>query len=156
AGGRGGRAGEARVSADAGLRVELEPLWQKAEQRMEGWRTISARLGATGPLAFTIDTGTGGQPQRRGTLTVNRASGDVVRWEPFDSQSTGRRLRMFLRFAHTGEYFGVIGQTIAGLASAGGVILVWTGIALALRRFSAWRARRRDATAVSSLRRHAA
>jgi hypothetical protein len=36
------------------------------------------------------------------------------------------------------------GQTIAGLASAGAVVLTWTGVTLALRRFSAWRKRRRD------------
>ena len=34
--------------------------------------------------------------------------------------------------------FGV-GQIVAGIASAGGVLLVWTGISLALRRFANWR-----------------
>jgi hypothetical protein len=36
---------------------------------------------------------------------------------------------------------GVVGQTIAGIVTLGSVFLVWTGIALALRRFTAWRAR---------------
>jgi hypothetical protein len=36
-----------------------------------------------------------------------------------------------LRFAHTGELFGLVGQTVAGIASAGGALLVWTGFALA-------------------------
>jgi uncharacterized iron-regulated membrane protein len=49
-----------------------------------------------------------------------------------------------MRFAHTGEVLGIPGQTIAGLVSAGGVVLVWTGIALTLRRFNAWRARQRE------------
>jgi hypothetical protein len=35
-----------------------------------------------------------------------------------------------------------VGQTVAGIASAGGVVLVWTGIALSLRRLVAWRHRR--------------
>jgi uncharacterized iron-regulated membrane protein len=48
-----------------------------------------------------------------------------------------------LRFAHTGEYWGLPGQTIAGLASAVACVLVWTGLALAWRRFVAWRARPR-------------
>ncbi len=39
-----------------------------------------------------------------------------------------------MRFAHTGEVLGLPGQTIAGVATAGSVVLVWTGIALALRR----------------------
>jgi hypothetical protein len=34
---------------------------------------------------------------------------------------------------------GLFGQTIAGLVSAGGAVLVYTGIALGLRRFWAWR-----------------
>jgi hypothetical protein len=49
-----------------------------------------------------------------------------------------------LRFAHTGEVAGIVGQTVAGLASAGGALLVWTGLALAWRRFRSWSARRRD------------
>jgi hypothetical protein len=39
---------------------------------------------------------------------------------------------------------GWLGQTIAGLASAGAVVLVWTGIALALRRGRSWLVRRRS------------
>jgi uncharacterized iron-regulated membrane protein len=37
-----------------------------------------------------------------------------------------------------------LGQTIAGLASLGGVVLVWTGLALTWRRFRAWRARSQE------------
>jgi hypothetical protein len=49
-----------------------------------------------------------------------------------------------MRFAHTGEVLGLFGQTVAGVVSAGGVVLVWTGIALALRRLVAWARRRRS------------
>ena len=85
-------------------------------------------------MALAIDRGNGGQPQRRGTLTINVATGTEESWAPFASLSAGRRARSFLRFAHTGEYFGVLGQTIAGLATLATVILVWTGVALAWRR----------------------
>jgi uncharacterized iron-regulated membrane protein len=74
---------------------------------------------------------------------VARVSGAVERCETFADQSRGRRLRSWLRFAHTGEYYGLAGQTIAGLVSAGGAVLVWTGIALALRRLLSWIGRRR-------------
>jgi len=47
-----------------------------------------------------------------------------------------------LRFAHTGEVLGLPGQTVAGLVSLGAAVLVWTGLALAWRRFRAWRGRR--------------
>jgi len=104
------------------------------------WRSISLRFPTSpqAPAVFAIDSGNGGQPQLRATLTLDAASGDIVRWETFDTQSTGRRLRSWTRFTHTGEYYGIAGQTIAGLASLGGVILVCTGLALALRRFFAW------------------
>jgi uncharacterized iron-regulated membrane protein len=44
----------------------------------------------------------------------------------------------WLRFAHTGEIYGLLGQTVAGLVSLGAVVLVYTGMALALRRLVAW------------------
>ncbi|MCI0659605.1 MAG: PepSY domain-containing protein [Acidobacteria bacterium] len=118
----------------------LDILWARAEQQMPGWRSISLRLptSADAPLIFTIDQGNGGQPQKRATLTLNRNTGEVVRWELFSSYTAGRKLRTFLRFAHTGEVAGITGQTIAGLVSAGGAVLVFTGLALALRRLRGW------------------
>jgi uncharacterized iron-regulated membrane protein len=125
--------------ADDGLESHLG----QAMGRVEGWRSIAIRVpaSATEPLAFTIDTGSGGQPQKRGTLTLDRASGQVVSWEPFEANGPGRRLRMILRFAHTGEVLGLPGQTLAGLVSAGAAVLVYTGLALSLRRLVAWRTR---------------
>ncbi len=63
-------------------------------------------------------------------------------WETFGDLSRGRQVRSWLRFAHTGEVYGLAGQTVAGLVSAGGVALVYTGLALAWRRFRAWLGRR--------------
>jgi hypothetical protein len=42
-----------------------------------------------------------------------------------------------LRFGHTGEVFGLAGQTIAGLASLGALALGYTGLSLAIRRLRA-------------------
>jgi uncharacterized iron-regulated membrane protein len=124
--------------------ASLDASWARAERQVEGWRSISARLPAAGATAavFTIDRGTAGQPQKRGTLTLDSRTADVVKWEPFSALSAGRRWRSYLRFAHTGEIAGIAGQTIAGLASLGGAVLVYTGLALAVRRLWAWRARR--------------
>src|SRR5262249_23057260 len=77
------------------------------------------------PIAFTIDEGGAGQPQHRGTLTIDRATGEAS-WEGFDQLSPGRRLRSILRFAHTGEVAGIVGQTIAGLVSLGAGVLVYS------------------------------
>lgn len=124
----------------------LNELWDRAEQQVAGWQTISLRLPNSSETSatFTIDSGNGGQPQKRAQLTLDRTNGDVRKWEPFSSYTTGRRLRSLLRFAHTGEVAGVAGQTIAGIVSAGGALLVWTGLALGLRRFRAWRLRTRS------------
>jgi uncharacterized iron-regulated membrane protein len=46
----------------------------------------------------------------------------------------GQKARTWFRFVHTGEQYGVIGQTIAGIASLAACFLVYTGLALAYRR----------------------
>ena len=152
AGGRGGRegggerTGEGRVRRDSATTTlaGVDDLLTRAEARVPEWRSITVRIPSTtrGPIAFAIDTGDGGQPQARSTLTLDR-SGNVVAYESFTDQSLGRRLRSIARFAHTGEVVGLPGQTVAGIASAGAVFLVWTGIALALRRGIAFIRRRR-------------
>lgn len=86
-------------------------------------------------LVAAAVTGRPGRPDLRAQLTLDRRSGAVVRWETFGSQSLGRRLRSWGRQVHTGEAGGFLGQTLAGLASAGAAVLVWTGLALAWRRF---------------------
>jgi uncharacterized iron-regulated membrane protein len=93
------------------------------------------------PVNFLIDQGMGGQPHLRSTLTLDRQTAEVVKWETFAGFSTGRQMRTWLRFIHTGEAGGFVGQTIAGIASAGACVLVWTGLALSWRRFRAWRGR---------------
>jgi uncharacterized iron-regulated membrane protein len=137
-GGPGGPAGRGAARQPQPVRVaNLDALFARAEQQVAGWRSINLRLptAADAPLAFAVDQGNGGQPQLRSTLTLDASTGGVVRWETFESQSLGRRLRSWSRFTHTGEAFGLLGQTIAGLVSAGGVVLVYTGLALAWRRF---------------------
>lgn len=83
----------------------------------------------------------GGQPQKRETLTIDRA-GQVVKREQFSDGTKGRQWRIIMRFAHTGEVLGGLGQTLAGIASLGACFLVYTGWALSWRRFRAWQGRR--------------
>jgi uncharacterized iron-regulated membrane protein len=126
-----------------GLDQTLDQSWRRAEQQVPAWRSITLRLpqGGRGPLAFTIDAGAGGRPDLRSQLTLDRRTGEIVRWEPFSSYNTGRRVRSWLRFLHTGEAGGVAGETVAGIASAGAAML-WTGIWLACRRLRRWNTRR--------------
>ena len=122
----------------------VDAAWLRAEQQVTDWRSLTLQLPAaeSTPLTFNIDSGTGGQPQKRSQLVLDRSTGGVVRWEPFSTYTRGRQLRSILRFAHTGEVAGVFGQTVAGLVSIGGAVLVVTGLALATRRLLAWIAKR--------------
>ena len=150
AGGAGRGAGPAAAGAarevgrgQSSAGADLETLIGAASAQMPGWQTITIPLSDSSrpQVALTLDSGDGGQPHKRATLTLDRRTGTTVRWEPFSSQSPGRRARTWLRFAHTGEVYGVPGQTIAGVVTAGGAVLIWTGLALALRRFIQWRRR---------------
>ncbi len=141
-GGRPGGVGRAEPSAPmAGLDNSIA----LATGQVPAWRTATVRIpGAAGqPAAVTVDSGTGGQPQKRQTIEIDRQSQTITKVDGYADQTPGRRARTWLRFAHTGEVFGLPGQTIAGLVSFGGAVLVWTGLSLSLRRFFAWRVRLR-------------
>lgn len=133
----------------------LDALVARAEQRTTDWRSITLTLPTKpdAPATFAIDGGTGGQPQKRAELQLDRASGNEVRWQPFSAGTPGRRLRSILRFAHTGEVLGIAGQTIAGIVTLGAVFLVYTGLALSLRRLLKWTRRRRRFGADGATRR---
>jgi uncharacterized iron-regulated membrane protein len=142
---RGTRARAHREISQPGL--SLESMFVRAEQQIPTWRTMIIRLPAQsgGPVAFSISDRAYWNSFARSTLTLDGATGADLRWEPYAASSAGQKLRGWIRFAHTGELGGLAGEAIAGVASAGGAFLVWTGLSLALRRWSAWRSRRRAA-----------
>ena len=126
-------------------RIPYAELVDTAKTYSDDWRTLSLSIGDTTSTTttITIDEGDGGQPQKRHALTLDVSSGDVITWAPFTSQTAGRQARRWVRFLHTGEALGITGQTIAGLASFAAILMVWTGLALAIRRFLRWLARQR-------------
>jgi uncharacterized iron-regulated membrane protein len=128
------RGGEARAPRFEGL----DQLFARAAAQTPGWKSISMRLSPSpkAPVTFQIDSGAG-RPDLRSQLTLDRRTAQVVKFEPFTSQSPGRRLRSWIRFTHTGEDGGIFGETLAMLATAGGAVLVFTGLSLALRRLAA-------------------
>jgi uncharacterized iron-regulated membrane protein len=145
ASGAAGAAGADLGSAPSGVSLAgLDRAWSVAEAQMPSWRSIAMRLppSAGQAVTFTFNDRERINPMARSTLTVDVAEARIVRWEPYEGLTVGQRLRTWMRFGHTGELWGLPGQIIAGLASAGGCVLVYTGVALALRRFVAWRARR--------------
>jgi uncharacterized iron-regulated membrane protein len=114
----------------------LDRLLEAAADQLADWRSITIQLPRPGDatVQFTIDQGNGGQPQLRHTLTLDAETAAVASWQPFESQTPGRQARSWVRFLHTGEALGIVGQTIAGLVSLTSTVMVWTGLALAYRR----------------------
>ena len=51
----------------------------------------------------------------------------VVEHKTYAQQEAGQQARAWLRWIHTGEAGGILGQFIAMLASAAAVVLVYTG-----------------------------
>jgi uncharacterized iron-regulated membrane protein len=121
----------------------LDAAYQQAQARVPGWQTITWRRSGGDRISLTIAESHRGRVDLKSTLLVDRATGAVIEHEQYDNLSRGRQWRLWLRFIHTGEALGVVGQTVAGIVSAGAAVLVWTGIALTLRRFRSWRSRRR-------------
>lgn len=107
-----------------------------ADDASAGWKRFTLTLPPADAhqVQIEIDHGNGAQAQLRHTLLLDRASGTIVGRRGFADQPEAQRLRGIARFLHTGEVLGFWGQTIAGLASLAGVLLVWTGLALAWRR----------------------
>ena len=148
----GGREGaEARAERPAPAEARLASMVARAEQQVPQWRTMIIRLPPRpgGPVAFSMSDRAYWNSYARSTLTLDGATGATVRWEPYADSSRGQKVRGWMRFAHTGELGGLAGEAFAGLASAGGALLVWTGVALALRRLAAWRGRSRARAAVA-------
>jgi len=137
----------AATPAAVATMLPFDALFDRAATQVDDWKTITLTLPQPGAatVSFAIDQGNGGQPQLRHTLVLDGATGAVSSWQPFESQTAGRRARSWIRFLHTGEALGLAGQTIAGIVSLTSVIMVWTGLALAWRRLISPLFRRRVA-----------
>jgi uncharacterized iron-regulated membrane protein len=139
-GGRGGagRPGGANVSATNhntsvmaatnAPAANLERDEHRGEDQREGRGpappvTLAIKTKGQWPLFATIQ------------LTLDPYTGNVLKREGYGDQNLGRQVRSWTRFLHTGEALGIGGKAVAGLASAGALLLVWTGFALTWRRF---------------------
>ncbi|MDH3223168.1 MAG: PepSY domain-containing protein, partial [Gemmatimonadota bacterium] len=109
------------------------------------YKEIAVTLPSSGDTAVSAQVYRGhrGQPQHLEALRMDVRTGQVLERIVYEDQSRARRFRTFLRYAHTGEYWGTAGQSVAGIASLAAVALGITGIGLALRRLAAFRRRPR-------------
>ncbi|MGH8067898.1 MAG: PepSY domain-containing protein [Candidatus Entotheonellia bacterium] len=111
-------------------------MFAAAVQQAPHWRLINMRLPQreASQMTVMIEEANSRHPYPRSTLTLDVATAAVMNWEPFASYNLERTIRFWVRPVHTGEAGGLIGQIIAALVSAGGAVLVYTGLALAWRR----------------------
>jgi uncharacterized iron-regulated membrane protein len=132
--------------------LSLDALMAVAQKQTPAWEQITLRIGGGGRGGRGGESSSGRQPvsvatkERRAwplfstvQWTLDPYTGLVLRKETFADYNLGRKVRSWTRFLHTGEALGLVGQAAAGLASLGALVLVWTGFALAWRRFLGWK-----------------
>lgn len=117
--------------------------------RVRGVAPTARQITMRKDFTFVVKDDTGPTFGAR-TITLNPATGALVKVEGWAEATPGRKARIWLRFLHTGQALGIPGQIVAVLACGSALLLVWTGLALALRRLHGWRSRSRAApTAVA-------
>ena len=128
-------AATADAAAHAAARLPLDELTERAAAQVPAWRTLTLTVpeATDAVIRYSLDRGTGGQPQLRHDISLDGGTGELIANERF-AGTPARRARAMLRFLHTGEALGLTGQTIAGLISLTSVLMIWTGLALAWRR----------------------
>jgi len=145
-GGSGPREGQSRgerpgPAADVGSetpRVSLQQLFDVAATQVPDWQRITLPVRARGDhVDVQVEIRSTERRAPRRTLELAIADASVLKDSgppAAATQSRAQKARSWFRFVHTGEQYGVIGQTIAGLASLAACFLVYTGLALAWRR----------------------
>lgn len=126
--------GDAQAAGTRGH--DLRAVLSTAERWAPGWSTLILNVPRPTDREVRVEVqgGRPGQPHKTGFLTIEAATGAVSDWESFSDDSPGRRAQQFLRYAHTGEFWGLGGQLVAGLFSLAAALMVWTGLSLAVRR----------------------
>jgi uncharacterized iron-regulated membrane protein len=114
----------------------LDELLQTAMAQSDDWNALTINMPEPGArtVSFELDEGSGRQPHKRHTVMLDTLTGKVVGASDFADRPPATRAISWNRYLHTGESFGVVGQTIAGLVSIASLLMVWTGFALAWRR----------------------
>lgn len=119
--------------------LSAETLITIAQQQFPTWKTLTYRAGTTQPATTAIRTADSWPRTANTTLSLNPFTGEILKRAGYAELNAAQQLRSWTRYLHTGEALGWPGQLVAGLASLGGCILVYTGFALAWHRWRRWR-----------------
>jgi uncharacterized iron-regulated membrane protein len=129
-------------SPEANL-LSLDELLLSFDKVAPGWETLRVNLpftetapdrGAT-PVTVTAMLPDRWPRTASTTFEVDPYTSEPLKKTSFEDSSTGRQARHWMRFLHTGQALGWIGQLIAAIGCLGGLFLVYTGFALSWRRF---------------------
>lgn len=121
---RGEGRGEATPNADGGERRERRTRGEGGGREGRGSQAVTALVKVAGSWSPT--------PLQ---IQLHPFTGEVLKREAFGNHGLRRSLRQLNRTLHTGEAGGLPGQALALLGCLGGLVLVYTGFALAWRRF---------------------
>ena len=127
--------------ADSARPLDYDALLAAAQNLAPGWELLTLQLNndpagrSSRPVQITVKPADSWPRTATTTLTLDPHSGAELKREGFGNFTTGRQIRTWTRFLHTGQALGWGGQFVAGLACLGGCFLVYTGFALAWRRF---------------------
>lgn len=116
--------GDGAVNSEGGERRERGPRGEGTGGRGGGSPAVTALVQVAGSWSPT--------PRQ---LQLHPFTGEILKREAFGDQGVRRSLRQLNRTLHTGEAGGWPGQALALLGCLGGLVLVYTGFALAWRRF---------------------
>lgn len=124
----------------------LDSLFEQASILEPGWRVATIRIPVLEhlPVSFTMDRGNGTRPDLKSTVVLDGASGSLIEHRTYASLGRAETARNWIRWLHTGEAGGWVGQTLAGIVSLGACFLVYTGWMLSWRRLRAWAERRKN------------
>lgn len=117
--------------------ASLQDIYDNAVQYNKNWASMKMIVPLSPKIHNVVilqNSEQGILPKQRTTLVFSLKNAELVTVQSHSDRSPGLRARMFIRFLHTGEIFGLIGQTIAGFASIATCFLVYTGLALSYRR----------------------
>jgi uncharacterized iron-regulated membrane protein len=130
-----GPAANADAAANTTPRASLQQLLESARANAGDWQRITLPTTLRGDrVSIAVELRSNAPRAPRQNIVLSTADGRLLEAPPVATQTPGQRARIWLRFVHTGEQYGVVGQTIAGLASLAACVLVYTGLALAWRR----------------------
>ena len=114
----------------------LAALVADAQQRYPDWKSIELAIprANSDEVSLSVALGEGRQPHKEIILQYHRRSGSLDQISTYGDRSAADRVLGLMLPLHTGEALGLIGQTLALLASVASILLVYTGLALSYRR----------------------